>query len=193
MNNEINEKLKTLPDKSGVYIMRAANDDIIYVGKAKNLKNRVRSYFKSHNHAPKVRSMLENVNNFEYIITDSELEALVLENNLIKENLPKYNILLKDDKTYPFLKITITEPYPRLLLVRKIIKDGSLYFGPYQSSADLKNSIRCITINKLHSFVNKLSVLLDRYCLIAYSPASSKLKIQAWSFRFKIICKFCST
>ncbi len=141
MNNEINEKLKTLPDKSGVYIMKNSDDEIIYVGKAKNLKNRVRSYFKSHQHPPKVSSMLTNVCDFEYIITDSELEALVLENNLIKENMPKYNILLKDDKTYPFLKITTKELYPRLIFTRRVIKDGSLYFGPYQSSADLKQLI----------------------------------------------------
>jgi len=90
VNNEVNEKLKTLPDKSGVYIMRNSAEEIIYVGKAKNLKNRVRSYFKSHNHPPKVAAMVDNVESFEYIITDSELEALVLENNLIKENMPKF-------------------------------------------------------------------------------------------------------
>ncbi len=144
MNSEINEKLKTLPDKSGVYIMKSASGEIIYVGKAKNLKNRVRSYFKSHNHPPKVSSMIANVDSFEYIMTDSELEALVLENNLIKENMPKYNILLKDDKTYPFLKITVKELYPRIFLTRKIIKDGSLYFGPYQNSADLKQLIALV-------------------------------------------------
>ena len=141
MNNEINEKLKTLPDKSGVYIMRTADGEIIYVGKAKNLKNRVRSYFKSHNHPPKVASMVSNVDRFEYIITDSELEALVLENNLIKENMPKYNILLKDDKTYPFLKVTKNEPFPRILMTRRVLNDGAQYFGPYQSSFDLKQLI----------------------------------------------------
>lgn len=144
LNTEINEKLKTLPDKSGVYIMRNKSGDIIYVGKAKNLKNRVRSYFKSHNHPPKVASMVKNVDIFEYIITDSELEALVLENNLIKENMPKYNILLKDDKTYPFLKITVNEEFPGVYLTRKVLKDGALYFGPYQSSADLKELISLI-------------------------------------------------
>lgn len=144
MNNEINEKLKTLPDKSGVYIMRNSEGQIIYVGKAKNLKNRVRSYFKSHNHPPKVASMVANVDIFEYIITDSELEALVLENNLIKENMPKYNILLKDDKTYPFLKVTVNEAYPRVFLTRRILRDGALYFGPYQSSFDLKQLISLV-------------------------------------------------
>ena len=144
MNNEINEKLKSLPDKSGIYIMRNSSGEIIYVGKAKNLKNRVRSYFKSHNHAPKVRSMVSNVETFEYIITDNELEALVLENNLIKENMPKYNILLKDDKTYPFLKVTVNEDFPRFVMSRRVEKDGSLYFGPYQSSADLKQLINLL-------------------------------------------------
>ncbi len=149
MNNEINEKLKTLPEKSGVYIMRNSNGSIIYVGKAKNLKNRVRSYFKTKNHAPKVESMVNSVETFEYIITDSELEALVLENNLIKENMPKYNILLKDDKTYPFLKITVNEAFPRLFLSRRIEKDGALYYGPYQSSADLKQLISLV--NEIYS------------------------------------------
>lgn len=149
MNNEINEKLKTLPEKSGVYIMRNAEGGIIYVGKAKNLKNRVRSYFKSKNHAPKVESMVNSVDTFEYIITDSELEALVLENNLIKENMPKYNILLKDDKTYPFLKITINEAFPRLFLTRRILKDGALYYGPYQSSSNLKQLIALV--NEIYS------------------------------------------
>lgn len=141
MNVEIEAKLKTLPDKSGVYIMHNKSDDIIYVGKAKNLKNRVRSYFKSHKHPPKVASMVANVEYFEYIITDSELEALVLENNLIKQNMPKYNILLKDDKTYPFLKITVNEDFPRVLMCRRILNDGAKYYGPYQSSHDLKQLI----------------------------------------------------
>lgn len=144
MNSEINEKLKTLPDKSGVYIMRGAEGEIIYVGKAKNLKNRVRSYFKSHRHPPKVAQMVSCVDSFEYVITDSELEALVLENNLIKANMPKYNILLKDDKTYPFLKITVNELYPRVFLTRRVKSDGSRYFGPYQSSFDLKQLIALI-------------------------------------------------
>ncbi len=152
MNTEIEEKLKTLPDKSGVYIMHNSDGDIIYVGKAKNLKNRVRSYFKSHRHPPKVASMVANVEYFEYIITDSELEALVLENNLIKQNMPKYNILLKDDKTYPFLKITLNEDFPRILLCRRIIDDGAAYYGPYQSSYDLKQLIMLLKdIFKLRS------------------------------------------
>ncbi len=144
MNDRIEQKLKTLPDSSGVYIMRNADGDVIYVGKAKVLKNRVRSYFKGHRHAPKVAAMVANVEDFEYIITDSEMEAFVLENNLIKEHSPKYNILLKDDKTYPFLKITTNEMYPRISITRKVKKDGAKYFGPYLSAIVLRDLIELI-------------------------------------------------
>lgn len=142
--SEIEEKLKTLPDKPGVYIMHGANDEIIYVGKAKILKNRVRQYFKNHNHPPKVQAMVENVKYFEYIIADSELEALILENNLIKKHMPKYNILLKDDKTYPFIKVTMNEDFPRIFMTRKVKKDGARYFGPYQSAFIIKELIELI-------------------------------------------------
>ena len=131
-------------DKSGVYIMKNSEDEIIYVGKAKILKNRVRSYFKGHNHPPKVAAMVSNVEDFEYIITDSEMEAFVLENNLIKELSPKYNILLKDYKTYPFLKITLNEKFPRILITRQVKKDGAKYFGPYLSAIALRDLIELI-------------------------------------------------
>lgn len=144
MNETIEQKLKTLPDRSGVYIMKNAEGEVIYVGKAKILKNRVRSYFKGHNHPPKVSAMVANVENFEYIITDSETEAFVLENNLIKEYSPKYNILLKDDKTYPFLKITLNEKYPRIMITRQVKKDGAKYFGPYLSAGVLRDLIELI-------------------------------------------------
>lgn len=136
---DIEEKLKTLPEKPGVYIMYGESGEIIYVGKAKVLKNRVRQYFKNHNHPPKVKAMVDNVKRFEYIISDSELEALILENNLIKKHMPKYNILLKDDKTYPFLKVTLNEDFPRIFVTRKVIKDGAKYFGPYQSGLVLRD------------------------------------------------------
>ena len=142
--SDIEQKLKTLPDKPGVYIMHGKDDEVIYVGKAKVLKNRVRQYFKSHNHPPKVRAMISNIAYFEYIISDSELEALVLENNLIKKYMPKYNILLKDDKTYPFLKITVNEDFPRIFMTRNVKKDGAKYFGPYQSGILLKELIELI-------------------------------------------------
>ncbi|MBR2404227.1 MAG: excinuclease ABC subunit C, partial [Clostridia bacterium] len=141
---EIDEKLKTLPDRSGVYIMKDACGKVIYVGKAKVLKNRVRQYFRGHNHAPKVAKMIENIADFEYIITDSEKEALILENNLIKENQPKYNILLKDDKTYPFIKVTLGQDFPKVMITRRVIRDGARYFGPYCSNFSLKELLALI-------------------------------------------------
>ncbi|MBR2477226.1 MAG: excinuclease ABC subunit UvrC [Clostridia bacterium] len=144
MNERIEQRLKTLPDGSGVYIMKNFEGEIIYVGKAKILKNRVRSYFRNHNHPPKVAAMVSNVDDFEYIMTDSEMEAFVLENNLIKEHSPKYNILLKDDKTYPFLKITTNEEYPRIFVTRQVRKDGAKYFGPYLSAIVLRDLIELI-------------------------------------------------
>ena len=123
MNEIIASKLKTLPDTPGVYIMRDAAGEIIYVGKAKILKNRVRQYFHGRDHAPKVAAMIEKINDFEYILTDTEFEALCLESNLIKKHKPRYNILLKDDKGYPFIKI-IPGAYPRISLARKKEEDG---------------------------------------------------------------------
>ncbi|MBQ7900968.1 MAG: excinuclease ABC subunit UvrC, partial [Clostridia bacterium] len=137
-------KLKTLPEAPGVYIMHDKDDNIIYVGKAKILKNRVRSYFKTNNHPPKVAAMVANVAYFEYIIADSELEALVLENNLIKKHMPKYNILLKDDKTYPFIKITMNEDFPRIMITRQVKRDGARYFGPYQSGLVLRELVELV-------------------------------------------------
>lgn len=128
----IKEQLKMLPDQPGVYLMKNEYGEIIYVGKAISLKNRVRQYFQSSsNHLPKVRAMVSNISEFEYIITDSEIEALMLESNLIKKNQPKYNVLLRDDKTFPYIKLTTNEAYPRILKTRKVLKDGAKYFGPY--------------------------------------------------------------
>ncbi|MCR4924209.1 MAG: excinuclease ABC subunit UvrC [Lachnospiraceae bacterium] len=139
---DIKEELKKLPDKPGVYIMHDDNDTIIYVGKAIILKNRVRSYFReSTNKTTKIRQMVEHVSWFEYVVTGSELEALVLENNLIKEHKPKYNTLLKDDKTYPYIKITSNEEYPRISMVRQVKKDNARYFGPFTSSYAVKDTI----------------------------------------------------
>ena len=128
---DIQEELKKLPAKPGVYIMHDARDAIIYVGKAVSLKNRVRQYFQtSRNTGVKIEQMVTRISRFEYIVTDSELEALVLECNLIKEHRPKYNTMLKDDKTYPFIKVTMGEAYPRVLFSRTMKKDKSRYFGP---------------------------------------------------------------
>ncbi|NBJ91859.1 excinuclease ABC subunit UvrC [Parablautia muri] len=146
---DIQEELKKLPNCPGVYIMRDGMDNIIYVGKAVNLHNRVRSYFrKKIGRGPQIDKMVSLIYRFEYIITDSELEALVLENNLIKEHSPKYNTLLKDDKTYPYIKVTVGEAYPRVLFSRQMKKDRSRYFGPYTSAAAVKDTIDLI--NKLY-------------------------------------------
>lgn len=145
---DIKEELKKLPAKPGVYIMHDEADTILYVGKAVNLHNRVRSYFrKIHGRGPQIEKMVQQIARFEYIVTDSELEALVLENNLIKENSPKYNTLLKDDKTYPFIKVTVSEEFPRVLFSREMKKDKSRYFGPYTSAGAVKDTIELL--NKL--------------------------------------------
>ena len=145
---DIEEELKKLPAKPGVYIMHDEVDTILYVGKAVNLHNRVRSYFrKIHGRGPQIEKMVKQIARFEYIVTDSELEALVLENNLIKENSPKYNTLLKDDKTYPFIKVTVGEEFPRVLFSREMKKDRSRYFGPYTSAGAVKDTIELL--NKL--------------------------------------------
>lgn len=141
----IQDELKKLPVDPGVYIMRDRYDAVIYVGKAKNLRNRVRQYFrKSHDEGIKKNRMVGLIERFEYIVTDTEMEALVLENNLIKEHRPKYNTLLRDDKTYPYIKVTVKEAYPRILTTRKVIKDGARYFGPFTSASSVKDTVDLI-------------------------------------------------
>lgn len=142
---DLQDALKKLPDNPGVYIMKDSKGEIIYIGKAVSLKNRVRQYFQnSKNHSPKVRAMVSHISEFEYIITDSELEALILECNLIKKNKPRYNILLKDDKHYPYIKVTINEEYPRVMVTRKHVKDGAKYFGPYTDVSAVRETIGII-------------------------------------------------
>lgn len=166
---DITEELKKLPNSPGVYIMHDADDTIIYIGKAVNLHNRVRSYFrKIVGRGPQIDRMVEQIARFEYIVTDSELEALILENNLIKEHSPKYNTMLKDDKTYPYIKVTLGEEYPRILFSREIKKDRSKYYGPYTSAAAVKDTIELM--NKLYQLKTcnrKLprDIGLDRPCL----------------------------
>lgn len=146
---DFQDELKKLPHCPGVYIMRDETDHIIYVGKAVDLHSRVRSYFRKNiGRGPQIDKMVTLISRFEYIVTDSELEALVLENNLIKEHSPKYNTLLKDDKTYPYIKVTLGEEYPRVLFSRQMKKDRSRYFGPYTSAAAVKDTIDLI--NKLY-------------------------------------------
>lgn len=166
---DIAEELKKLPDKPGVYLMHDEKDEIIYVGKAIVLKNRVRQYFQSsRNKSPKILKMVSQIARFEYIVTDSELEALVLECNLIKEYSPKYNTMLKDDKSYPYIRVTVGEAFPRVLFAREMKRDKSRYFGPYTSAGAVKDSINLI--HKLYRIRTCTRVLprdigLERPCL----------------------------
>lgn len=138
----IQEELKKLPKEPGVYLMHNKRDEIIYVGKAINLRNRVKQYFsESYAKSSKIQQMVSNIAYFEYIVTDSELEALVLENNLIKENRPRYNTMLRDDKTYPYIKVTVGEEFPRLLLTRQMKKDKSKYYGPFSSAGAVRDTL----------------------------------------------------
>ncbi|MBE5842565.1 MAG: excinuclease ABC subunit UvrC [Butyrivibrio sp.] len=165
----VQEELKKLPNQPGVYIMRDDKDTIMYVGKAVNLHNRVRSYFrKIVGRGPQIDRMVSQIARFEYIVTDSELEALVLENNLIKENSPRYNTMLKDDKTYPYIKVTVSEDFPRILFSRLMKKDKSRYFGPFTSAVAVKDTIELI--NKIYGLRTCNRVLprdigVDRPCL----------------------------
>ena len=146
---DFQEELRKLPDQPGVYIMHDKTDAIIYIGKAVSLRKRVRQYFQpSHDEGIKKKQMVEHIARFEYIITDSELEALVLECNLIKEHTPKYNTMLRDDKTYPYIRVTVQEDFPRVLFSRQVKKDKSRYFGPYTSAGAVKDTIELI--NKLY-------------------------------------------
>lgn len=159
---QIEEELKKLPAKPGVYIMHGEQDEIIYVGKAVSLKNRVRQYFQSsRNKGAKIEQMVTHITRFEYIVTDSELEALVLECNLIKEHRPKYNTMLKDDKSYPFIKVTVNEAYPRVLFAHRMKKDKCRYFGPYTSAGAVKDVIELV--RKLYK-VRSCSRTLPRDC-----------------------------
>lgn len=142
---DIQQELTKLPDKPGVYIMKDKNGSVIYVGKAKSLKNRVRQYFQdSAVHSPKVEAMVAKIAEFEYIVTDTEIEALILECNLIKDIKPRYNVLLKDDKTYPYIQITTNEEYPRIYMTRRIDDDGARYFGPYPNVQSVRETINLI-------------------------------------------------
>ena len=166
---DFQEELRKLPDQPGVYIMHDKTDAIIYIGKAVSLRKRVRQYFQpSHDEGIKKKQMVEHIARFEYIITDSELEALVLECNLIKEHTPKYNTMLRDDKTYPYIRVTVQEDFPRVLFSRQVKKDKSRYFGPYTSAGAVKDTIELINkLYKLRTCSRKLprDIGLDRACL----------------------------
>ena len=160
----INEELKKLPDKPGVYIMKDKDDNILYVGKAVVLKNRVRQYFRKSNKTARIEKMVSLIDHFEYIVTDNEQEALILECNLIKKNLPKFNVLLKDDKTYPYIKIDIKSDFPNVFITRRILNDGAKYFGPYANAGAAKEMLNLIKerfqIRQCKKFKYK-----DRACL----------------------------
>ena len=166
---DIQEELRKLPAKPGVYLMHNAQDEIIYVGKARILKNRVRQYFQSsYNKSVKIQHMVSHIAYFEYIITDSELEALVLECNLIKEHRPHYNTMLKDDKSYPYIRVTVQEDYPRILFCRQVKRDKSKYFGPYTSAGAVKDTIELMRkVYKIRSCSRSLpkEIGKDRPCL----------------------------
>ena len=179
----IEEELKKLPDRPGVYIMHDAQDTIIYVGKAINLKNRVRQYFQSsRGKSPKIGQMVTKIHHFEYIVTASELEALVLECNLIKEHRPRYNTMLKDDKTYPFIRVTVGEAFPRIMFTRKLQKDKSRYFGPYTSAFAVRETIDLIRkLYRLRDCSRKLpqEMGLERPCL-NYHIKQCNAPCQGW-------------
>ncbi len=196
---DLEEELKRLPQNPGVYIMHDSEDTVIYVGKAKNLKNRVRQYFrKSSNHTPKVLAMVENIAYFEYIVTDSETEALALECNLIKKYKPKYNILLKDDKHYPYIKVTINEEYPRVFSTRRLLHDGAKYYGPYMGKGTVKNMLEIVQKlfkpptckRKFPQDINKGRPCLNYHINNCFAPCTGKVSKEEFRKVFFEICRF---
>ncbi len=196
---DLEEELKRLPQNPGVYIMHDSEDTVIYVGKAKNLKNRVRQYFrKNSNHTPKVLAMVENIAYFEYIVTDSETEALALECNLIKKYKPKYNILLKDDKHYPYIKVTINEEYPRVFSTRRLLHDGAKYYGPYMGKGTVKNMLEIVgklfkpptCKRKFPQDINKGRPCLNYHINNCFAPCTGKVSKEEFRKVFFEICRF---
>ncbi|MBP2646068.1 MAG: uvrC [Firmicutes bacterium] len=194
MTRDVEEKLVLLPDKPGVYLMKDSQGRIIYVGKAINLKNRVRSYFQSsRNHSVKVQSMVARIADFEYIITGSEMEALILECNLIKKHRPKYNISLKDDKSFPYIKVTVNEPFPVVIVTRKVLKDGAKYFGPYTNAGAVHETLRLL--KRLFPLRSCRSLEGGRPCLQYHikrclAPCSGQVDTQVYGEMIKAICLF---
>lgn len=193
---DFKQKLKDVPDNPGVYLMMDEAGEIIYVGKAKNLKNRLRSYFVNlATRAAKVMAMLEHVADFRYIICASEVDALLTENNLIKKYSPRYNILLKDDKAYPFLRIDMKEDFPRIELVRKLKNDGAKYFGPYMQSVNIKDIFELIhTAFKVRDCRRDLSKR-SRPCLNAHlgrclAPCSGNVSSEEYKAEIKKVIDF---
>ncbi|MDI6600540.1 MAG: excinuclease ABC subunit UvrC [Thermoanaerobacteraceae bacterium] len=199
LSPQIEERLKSLPAQPGVYIMRDERGDIIYIGKAKVLKNRVRQYFhNTKNQMPKVRSMVNHIADLEYIITDNEMEALILECNLIKKYRPKYNISLKDDKSYPYIKITMNEDYPRVFVTRKVSHDGARYFGPYSSAYATRETVNIL--RRMHP-VRTCNINIEermgkvRECLYYYigeckAPCTGRISKEEHRKMCEEICEF---
>ncbi|WP_071027262.1 excinuclease ABC subunit UvrC [Peptoniphilus raoultii] len=198
---DVKERLSQLPDKPGVYIMKNSTDEIIYVGKAKSLKKRVRQYFGSYGKSgTKVRSMVSHIADFEYIIVDNEVESLILESNLIKNNHPKYNILLRDDKQYPYIKITVNEKYPRVMKTRRILKDGAKYFGPYPDIFAVNASIeafemlyplRTCSLN-LEKNLGKYKPCLNFYIKKCLGPCQGNVDEEKYNLMINEISDFLS-
>ena len=194
MQSKIQEQLKLLPTNPGVYLMKNEQAKIIYVGKAINLKNRVKSYFQSSkNHSPKVKSMVEKICDFEYIITANEIEALILECNLIKKYRPKYNISLRDDKTYPYIKVTLNEDYPTVSITRKILKDGAKYFGPYTSAGAVHEVLNLL--KKLFQIRSCRQMNTKRPCLEFHikrclAPCTGRVAKSQYREMIKSLCLF---
>lgn len=196
---DLEQELKNLPSNPGVYIMHDKDDTVIYVGKAKILKNRVRQYFqKNSNHTPKVVAMVSNIAYFEYIITDSEREALALECNLIKKYRPKYNILLKDDKQYPYLKVTMNEEYPRILKTRRLLKDGAKYYGPYMGKGTIRNTLDIVQKlfkpptckRKFPEDIKKGRPCLNYHIHKCFAPCTGSVTKEEYHAVFSEICRF---
>ena len=175
----IEEELKKLPGKPGVYIMHDKDDNIIYVGKAISLKNRVRQYFRKNNKTARIERMVSLIDHFEYIVVDNEAEALILECNLIKKNKPKFNVLLKDDKTYPYIKVDIKSDYPNVVLTRRILNDGAKYFGPYANSGSAKEMVNFIKqkfkIRQCRNFKSNKRVCLNYHIGRCLGPCVGKV------------------
>lgn len=196
---DFEEEIKNLPEQPGVYLMHDASDEVIYVGKAKVLKNRVTQYFrKNSNHTPKVLAMVAQVAYFEYIITDSEREALALECNLIKKYRPKYNILLKDDKQYRYIKVTINEAYPRVMIVHGTRNDGAKYYGPYMGKGTAKNTMDIIRrlfkpptcSRKFPRDIRKGRPCLNYHINTCFAPCTGKVSKEEYRKVFFEICRF---
>ena len=190
----IEEELKKLPNKPGVYIMHDKEDNIIYVGKAISLRNRVRQYFRKNNKTARIEKMVSLIDHFEYIVVDNEAEALILECNLIKENKPKFNVLLKDDKTYPYIKITLNEDYPSIYTTRKIINDGAKYFGPYANAGSAKEMVDFIKqkfkIRQCRNFKSNKRVCLNYHIGRCLGPCVNNISKEEYRKQIDEIIDF---